>query len=436
MARSDAILDRLLRLHPKIIDLSLSRMHRLLADLGNPERALAPVIHVAGTNGKGSVVALIRTMMAAAGLTVHAYTSPHLVHFNERIYLGAEAGGGLISEAELNALLEQCETVNAGRPITYFEITTAAALLAFSRHRADYQLLEVGLGGRLDATNVLDRTRLGVITSIDVDHQQFLGEAIEQIAVEKAGIFRENVPCIVAPQQDEVAERLQQRANATGTPLLIGNRDWQAYEQHGRLIFQDGGGLLDLPLPRLSGRHQIENAGVAIAAIKALADARIDETDIERGLSEVQWPGRLERLGPGVLKDAAPDGADVWIDGGHNAEAGRVLAAAMADLEERAPRPLILICAMLNSKTPADFLKPFAGLTQMVLTTTIPGEENAIAPDDLRDAALGVGLEARSVAGLDAALAACTTRADQARPRILICGSLYLMGEVLARNAG
>ncbi|MGF7158879.1 dihydrofolate synthase/folylpolyglutamate synthase [Rhodoligotrophos appendicifer] len=437
MSRSDAVLSRLTALHPKVIDLSLDRVWRILERLGHPERQLPPVIHVAGTNGKGSVVAFLRAMLEASGKSVHVYTSPHLVHFHERIRLGQNGGGTFITDERLSALLEECETINDGEPITFFEITTAAAFLAFSRQPADYLILEVGLGGRLDATNVVDPA-VSVITMIDYDHQQFLGESLAEIAGEKAGIMKRDRPCIISPQADESLEAIERAADRAGTPLLISGQDWQSFEQHGRLVYQDMHGLLDLPLPRLAGRFQLDNAGAAIAAVRALGDPEVGEVQIEQGLLLAEWPARLERLNGGPLLALLPTGAELWLDGGHNASAGRVLAASLAEIEERVSRPLILIWGMLNTKDPSGFIASFAGLAKRVITLTIPGEPNALEGAILAEIAAEAGFDSEAALSLEDALSKVwreATRTDTA-PRVLICGSLYLAGHVLAAHEG
>ena len=429
MAPSDAILTRLLSLHPKIIDLSLDRMQAILGRLDHPERRLPPVIHVAGTNGKGSTVAYLRAIMEAAGLTVHAYTSPHLVKFHERIRVAGE----LISDDHLSALLAECEAANGGAPITFFEITTAAAFLAFSRTPADYLILEVGLGGRLDATNVIDTPAAAVITTVDYDHQQYLGDTLTAIAHEKAGILKPGAPAVIGLQPDEARAEIERVAARLRVTPVIANQDWQAFEQHGRLVFQDEHGLLDLPLPQLKGRHQIDNAGNAIAALRILNDPRIAEAHIAQGLKSAVWPARMQRLGAGALAGILPSDAELWLDGGHNASAGRALAQAFSDLNDRHSRPLVLIWGMLNTKDLGSFIESFAGIASRVIALTIPDEENAVPAEALAAAARTRGLSAETAASLNDALKQAALAAPA--PRILICGSLYLAGRVLAAHA-
>lgn len=423
MAVSDGILMRLLELHPKIIDLSLDRMHRILAKLGNPERHVPPVIHIGGTNGKGSTLAMLRAMMEAAGLKVHTYTSPHLVKFHERIRVAGE----LIAEADLSALLGECEIANGGAPITFFEITTAAAFLAFSRTPADYLLLEVGLGGRLDATNVIANPKACCITSIGLDHQQYLGETIELIAREKAGIIKRAVPCIVGAMPEAARSTIESIAERVDAPLVIAGQEWDCYPQHGRMVFQDRDGLLDLPLPALPGPHQIGNAGNAIAVLRALKDDRITDVEIAHGLKNVTWPARLQRLKGGALSVLIDDQSELWLDGGHNADAGMVLADA---LEAMPQKPLVVIWGMLNTKDATQFFKPLATLADHVVTLAIPGEANAISADVLADTVRKLGTAATPATGIENAV----RQASQVKPaaRILVCGSLYLAGHVLA----
>jgi len=430
--RSDVILLRLAALHPRRIDMVLGRIERLLAALGHPERKLPPVFHVAGTNGKGSVCAFARAMLEAQGLKVHAYTSPHLVNFRERIRLSGQP----IDEGELCATLEECERVNDGAPITFFEITTAAAFLAFSRHPADALILEVGMGGKTDATNVVARPRLSVITPVGLDHQEYLGTTIVDVAAEKAGIIRPGVPLIVGPQDDVPLDVITRRADALGAPLSIFGQDFFSHQEHGRMVYQDEEGLLDLPLPRLVGRHQIENAAVAIAALRKAGLAR--DAAIERGLRAVEWPARLQRLSRGPLFLSAPEGAEIWLDGGHNPHGAAAIARAVADFEERAEKPLYLVCGMLETKDAIGFLSAFGGLVRHVTTVTIPHEELSLGAGSLYDAARAAGLEASPADDLDDAMlqiaAWSRTRPDHGPPRILICGSLSLAGWVLREN--
>ncbi len=426
MARSDRILERLLLLHPKIIDLSLERMQRLLQRLGHPERKCPPVIHVAGTNGKGSTVAYLRFIIEAAGLKAHCYTSPHLVRFHERIRLA----GDLIAEAELTVLLEECEVANGTEPITFFEITTAAALLAFSRTPADYVLLEVGLGGRLDATNVIDKPVATCITSIGIDHQQYLGETIELISAEKAGIIKSRVPTIIGPMPPEARAVVENTAERVGASTIISGQEWQSYEQHGRLVFQDDDGLLDLPMPALHGAHQIDNAGNAIAVIRQLRDRRITEDAIATGLKTVIWPARMQRLSKGKLHELAGAEAEIWLDGGHNADAGVIIARAFKAMAKTSPRPLIVIWGMLNTKDASRFMAPLVPLAAQVVTLTIPGEANAVPAAELARIAEGAGVTAVAAASLEEAVMLAGKLSPHTR--VLICGSLYLAGHVLA----
>ena len=432
---SDQILARLTALHPKSIDLSLGRIERLLAKLGNPERKLPPVFHVAGTNGKGSPCAFLRSILEAAGKRVHVYTSPHLVRFHERIRLN----GKLIDEDELSALLDECERVNDGAPITFFEITTAAAFLAFTRHSSDAVILETGLGGRLDATNVVARPAATIITPIDIDHQQYLGTTLVSIAGEKAGILKKDVVGIVGPQSDDVREVIEERAAEIDAPLVAWGEGFMAHEEHRRLVYQDERGLIDLPLPRLTGAHQIINAATAIAALRQMGWLNLQDIDYERGLMTVEWPGRLQRLTRGPLVGALPKGAEVWLDGGHNPHGARAIAHALADLEERSSRPLYLICGMLNTKDPRGFFAAFRGLARHVTTIAIPGEPLSFGPGQLYDAARAEGLEADPAPSLEDAMLQVGARAAMTNaktaPRILICGSLHLAGAVLKENS-
>jgi len=430
----DAIVARLTALHPKRIDLSLDRIERLLAALDRPERKLPPVVHVAGTNGKGSTIAFMRAILEAAGKRVHVYSSPHLVRFNERYRLGVAGEGVLVSDSELSATLEECERANAGAPITVFEITTAVGLMLFARHPADVLLMEVGLGGRLDATNVVDRPLATVITRVAIDHTDFLGDTLEKIATEKAGILKRETPAIVAAQARDVLAVIERQAAKLNAPLKIAGEDWTATEERGRLVYQDEAGLLDLPAPKLYGRHQFENAGLAIAALRAIKPFKISPAAFEAGMVKADWPARLQRLAAGRLVDLAPAGSELWLDGGHNPDGGRAVAAALADLEERVSRPLVLIVGMLANKDCAGFLSNFTGLARRMIAVPVPGAEKGLTAEAVADAARAIGLPATSRDNLEEALEAARKLDLDPPPRILITGSLYLAGEVLREN--
>ena len=408
-------------LHPKVIDLVMDRVERLLAALGNPERSVPPVIHIAGTNGKGSTQAMIRAGLEAGGSLVHAYTSPHLARFHERIRLAGE----LISEEALTALLDECVEANGPDEITFFEITTCAAFLAFSRVRADYTLLEVGLGGRLDATNVVAKPLLTVITPVSIDHQQCLGETLAEIAGEKAGILKRGVPCVIGPQEDEGMAVIEARAARLGCPVLASGQQWSAWEERGRLVYQDENGLLDLPLPNLPGPFQIQNAGAAIAALRALGK---DAAACEAAVTKAFWPARMQLLRVGPLVESAP-GVELWLDGGHNPAGGAAVAATLARMSARETH---LICGMLNTKDVRGYMQPLAEHVTRLHAVSIPGEKNTLPAEVTRDAALSVGMDAGIADSVAEALAAIAVVSPTAR--VLICGSLYLAGGVLREN--
>ncbi len=408
-------------LHPKVIDLTLDRVHRLLSALDHPEGRIPPVIHIAGTNGKGSTLAMIRAGLEAAGQPVHAYTSPHLARFHERIRLA----GTLISEPALAALLDECVTANGSDPITFFEITTCAAFLAFARTPADWTLLEVGLGGRLDATNVIAAPRLTVITPVSLDHQQYLGETVAEIAGEKAGILKRRVPCIVGPQTDDGLAVIEARAARLGVPLLAHGQHWHIGEDRGRMIYQDESGLVDLPLPNLPGPHQIQNAGAAIAALRHLG---FDAAVCEAAVTQAVWPARMQRLRQGPLVAAAPR-AELWLDGGHNPAGGEALAATLARMPKR---PTHLICGMLNTKDIGGYLRPLARHADSLTAVSIPGEKNTLPAEETQAAARAAGLSATTAGSVQDAVDRIAGADPQAR--ILICGSLYLAGQVLREN--
>lgn len=433
---SDALLAEMMLLHPKLIDLSLGRVERLLGKLGHPEQRLPPVVHIAGTNGKGSTTAYLKAIIEAAGKRVHVYTSPHLVRFHERIALaGADGVAQPIGEDALVDVLMRVRAVNDGDDITQFEITTAAALLAFSETRADVVLLEVGLGGRLDATNVIKSPALTVITPISMDHAEKLGPTLAKIAAEKAGILKTGTAGIVAVQPDDVLAVIEARARAVGAPLTVFGRDYDAYEQNGRLVFQRDDALIDLPLPALIGRHQIANAATAIAAALTLGERLphlgIDERAIEIGLRTVVWPARMQRLLTGPLPTLVGSTNELWLDGGHNPAAGDMLADTLAALDEKSSKPVFLIVGMMGQKDALGFIAPFRGLVRAVYTVPIPGAHEAPHSEEkLADVARSAGLQAFERASVPDALRTIAALPPGAK-RVLICGSLYLAGHVL-----
>ncbi|HEY9080559.1 folylpolyglutamate synthase/dihydrofolate synthase family protein [Magnetovibrio sp.] len=438
---TETILTRLLALHPKLIDLSLERLERLLEALDHPERKLPPVVHVAGTNGKGSTVAFLRAFVEAAGYRAHVYTSPHLVTFNERIRLA----GQIIDDDELNAVLEECERANAGQPITFFEITTAAAFLAFSRHDADVVILETGLGGRLDATNVIEQPRLTCITPVSIDHQQYLGETIEDITGEKAGILKAGVPCVVAAQGTRAGEKvLKKKAKEVGAPLIWEGADWFARSAGGRRSQADSGMLYKghgaqgeieraFPTPALEGRHQMRNAALAIACAEALApEFDISDAAIKMGLKTVTWPGRMQRLTTGPLADQLAEGWELWLDGGHNRSAAEMIAQ---HTRQWRGMDLWVVYGALNQRPPLDFLKPLEGKVRGMRCVTIPDQENALHADEGAEVARQLNMNVKTADSVETAIGSIIDACQgQAPGRILICGSLYLAGHVLKTN--
>jgi dihydrofolate synthase/folylpolyglutamate synthase len=424
------LIARLSALHPRRIELDLTRMHRLLARLDHPERKLPGVIHVAGTNGKGSTIAYLRAILEAAGLRVHVYTSPFLVRINESF----RGGGVLAGDDELRETLEHCERVNGGAPITLFELETAAAFWLFAQHPADALLLEVGLGGRLDATNVIEQPLASVITPVSMDHTEFLGDSLEAIAREKAGILKRNVPAICAEQFPEAIAAIDDAAKRCHVPLHVGGQDWHVNVERGRLVYQDERGLMDLAAPKLFGRHQFDNAGLAIATLRALDKFRIEPAAFEAGIVNAEWPARMQRLTTGALVDQAPKASEIWLDGGHNAEGGRVTASAIGDLEERVSRPRVMIVGMMGNKDAGGFLANFAGLTRHIIAVPIPRRDNAMPPEKLVDATRALGMRVEIADSVEAALRSLARLAYEVPPRILITGSLYLAGHVLSAN--
>jgi dihydrofolate synthase/folylpolyglutamate synthase len=425
MSRTDAILQRLTALYPKFMDLQLDRELRLLEELGRPQDHLPPVIHVAGTNGKGSTIAYLRAFLEAAGKRVHVFTSPHLVRFNERIRLAGE----LVGSRRLNAVLERVEAINAGRPITQFEITTSAALLLFAETPADYLLLEVGLGGTYDSTNIIDHPLGVVITPVDLDHQAYLGNTVAKIAVSKAGILKRGSPAVIGRQRDEGLDTIERAAAKLKITPFVQGRDYDGYPSDGRLAYQDEDGLLDLPPPALIGPHQYDNAALAIAAVRHFK-LPVSDKQLATGLRAVSWPARLQPL-KGKLRDLLGRGHELWLDGGHNAHGAAALARSLEEMNAARPAPLVLIVGMMNTRAPADFLEPFRAMAPKVLTLSIPGEQNAHPAAYIAAEGVKAGFDAKPYRALVTALhdAAAVKHA-----RVVICGSLYLGGYVLARN--
>jgi dihydrofolate synthase / folylpolyglutamate synthase len=422
-------LDRLATLSPGADILGLERISVLLARLGSPERSLPPVFHVAGTNGKGSTCAFLRAAVEAAGLTAHVYTSPHLVRFNERIRLA----GQLIDDEALALLLAEALDAAAGMEISFFEATTAAAFLAFSRTRADACIVEVGLGGRLDATNVVPAPAVCGIAQLGLDHQQFLGSRIEGVAAEKAGIAKSGVPLVTQNYPERLAERVRDAATAAGAPWLPRGGRWDAAADRDRLHYRDEAGELDLPLPRLHGAHQAMNAALAVAMLRHQRAVAIQEPALRAAMGWADWPARLQRLAPGPLAAALPAGSELWLDGGHNPAAARAVADFFRG-HVPSDRPFHIVLGLLANKDSAGVLKPFANRAPTLHAVPVPGHPHH-SPAALAAAARGAGLASMAASGVEAALGWIARHADRGRPPIvLVMGSLYLAGEVLKKN--
>jgi len=436
-SRAEQEIERLLGIFPRGFDLSLDRIARLLEDLGRPQDAMPPVIHVAGTNGKGSATAFARALLEAQGLSVHVHTSPHLVRWHERYRIGVKGGPGrLVSDEALLEAVLKAERVNAGQTITVFELLTAVIFILFAENPADAAVIEVGLGGMFDATNVIANPAVSLIMPVAMDHQQWLGQTIEEIALAKAGIIKRGAPAVFGRQDDDAALGvLVDRADRLGAPYFVYGQDYLAHEENGRLIYQDDGGLMDLPLPALPGRHQYANAGAAIRAVKA-AGFTVTEEIAGRAMKDVTWPARLQRLRTGALVELAPQGAEIWLDGGHNPHGGRAVAEAMAAFEERDPRPLYMITGMINTKDPKGYFEAFEGLSRQVYTVGIRNSDATIDPVALAHDAAEAGLKADPVDSARDALVRVSqlARGDDRPPRILIGGSLYFAGNILEEN--
>ncbi|WP_027166946.1 folylpolyglutamate synthase/dihydrofolate synthase family protein [Mesorhizobium sp. WSM3224] len=427
-------IEHLMTLHPKGFDLSLDRVTRLLERLGNPQDRLPPVIHIAGTNGKGSCAAFARALLEAAGHLVHVHTSPHLVNWHERYRLAADGGGKLVDDEVFAEAIARVAEANAGQKITVFEILTAVTFILFSEHPAEAAIIEVGLGGRFDATNVIERPAVSVIMPISMDHEAYLGDRVELIAAEKAGIMKRGCPVVIGAQESETALHvLIETAERLDCPTFVYGQDFLAFEENGRMVYQDEDGLMDLPSPRLPGRHQYANAAAAIAAVKA-AGFEIGHRAAERAMTHVAWPARMQKLTQGKLVDLAPKGSDIWLDGGHNPGAGMVVAEALAEQEEKNPRPLILISGMISTKDQTGYFSAFKGLARHVYTVPVTNSDAGVPNDELALRATEAGLSAEPVSSVACALMLLRDSWDGAAPRILIGGSLYFAGAVLDEN--
>jgi dihydrofolate synthase/folylpolyglutamate synthase len=433
---ADIEIERLMALHPKGYDLSLNRIARLLERLGNPHERMPPVIHIAGTNGKGSASAFSRALVEAAGLSCHVHTSPHLVNWHERYRIGAPGGSRIVADDVLAEAISRVAEANAGETITVFEILTATMFLLFSEHPADVAIVEVGLGGRFDATNIIPKPATCLIMPISLDHEAFLGDRVELIAAEKAGIIKAGVPVVVAAQQhDAVREVLLATAERLDCPTLVYGQDFMAFEENGRMVYQDDDGLFDLTPPKLLGRHQYANAAAAISAVKS-AGFKVTQEIADRAMNRVDWPGRMQKLSEGHLVDIAPAGADIWIDGGHNPGAGAAISEALADMEERRPMPLVVIAGMINTKDQTGYFRNFSGMARRVFTVPVSDSAAGVPNDELALRAAEAGVPAEPVASVENALMLLRDAWDDPDnpPRILIGGSLYLIGAVLAQN--
>ncbi|RWQ64937.1 folylpolyglutamate synthase/dihydrofolate synthase family protein [Mesorhizobium sp.] len=431
---ADREIESLMSLHPKGFDLSLDRISRLLERLGNPQNHLPPVIHIAGTNGKGSCAAFARALLEASGYRVHVHTSPHLVNWHERYRLAADGGGRLVEDHVFANAIARVAKANEGQKITVFEILTAVTFLLFSEHPADAVIIEVGLGGRFDATNVITEPAVSVIMPVSLDHESFLGDRVELIAAEKAGIIKRGCPVVIGAQESETAlQVLIETAERLDCPAFVYGQDFLAFEENGRMVYQDEDGLMDLSPPRLPGRHQFANAAAAIAAVKA-AGFEISHRVADKAMANVAWPGRMQKLPQGRLTELAPKGADIWLDGGHNPGAGVVVAEALAEQEEKNPRPLFLISGMINTKDQSGYFSAFKGLVRHVYTVPVSLSEASVPNDELAVRAVEAGLSAEPVSSVANALMLLRDTWDGPPPRILISGSLYLAGAVLAEN--
>jgi dihydrofolate synthase/folylpolyglutamate synthase len=432
---ADKLIEKLMQLHPKGFDLSLERITKLLEKLGNPQDKMPPIIHVAGTNGKGSVTAFARALLEASGRSVHVHTSPHLVNWNERYRLGVKGGKGqLVDDAAFADALARVAAANDGQMITVFEILTAVTFILFSEHPADAAIIEVGLGGRFDATNVISSPAVSVIMPVSLDHEAYLGDTVEKIAFEKAGIIKRRYPVVIGNQPfDGALEVISRQAVKLQCPLSIYGQDFSAHSENGRLVYQDVESLVDCALPRLIGVHQPANAAAAIRAVKAAGFSLSDE-EIDLAMREVSWPGRMQKITHGQIFDLAPEGSEIWLDGGHNPGAGEVISATFK--QAGAERPLMMIAGMINTKDTSGYFKAFDGMVVEGFTVPIAGSDASVDAEALAQSARSVGLKFTATGSIAEALEKVKEAAAQfdLPPRILIGGSLYLAGNALAFN--
>ena len=426
-----SVQERILPLYPRSMDLSLDRITLLLEKLGNPQKKIKNIIHIAGTNGKGSVLAYLSSILLAAGYTVDSYTSPHLVDFNERIKIGGNDYKSHIDDGVLEDILFECERVNNGAPITIFELITAAAFLKYSTTDSDFLLLETGLVGRLDATNVIKKPLLSIITPIGIDHQQFLGNKLEDIAIEKAGIIKKNGKTILGKQEKEVLSILEEYIKRLNNKSQIWGKDYNVTSQEKQFIYEDSKYRLELPYPNLLGKHQLVNAGTAISAISSIESISLSNAHFEIGITNALWPGRLEKLEIGPLNNFISNGTEIWLDGGHNNHAAIAISETMKEYKDK---KLIIIMAMMNTKDSMKFLSPFVNLVDQVIAIEIPNSENSLNPEKIRKNAEMLGIHALTKNNLIEALE--YTKLLSHEVRVLICGSLYLAGHVLEKHRG
>ena len=429
----DRLIDSLMAIHPKGFDLSLGRMLRLLQALGDPHKKIPPVIHVAGTNGKGSTIAYCRAILEAAGLGVHVHTSPHLVNWHERFRLAQSGGGQLATDAVLADAIDRVAQANGGEPITVFEILSATMFVLFSEHPADYCLIEVGLGGRFDATNVIEQPAACVIAPVALDHQSYLGDTLDKIAFEKAGIIKPGAKIIIGEQQEAALEVIERKAQECKALVYVAGQDFDYHSQAGRFIYQDGDGLLDMPMPRLIGEHQLANASLAIATIRAIG-IPANNAQFETAMNTVSWPGRMERLKAGAIVDQLGSQWEIWVDGGHNPAAGLVVAQELNRQNKLNPLPTTMICGMLNTKEPTGYFQAFEGVVNNIITVPIQSSDAGIDALELAKIASETGLVAKASNSLNNVVAELKSSDKKSRQRVIFAGSLYLVGDVLREN--